>query len=777
MKTTLDLLEMNIENGKNPSVGHESSQSDSYLLRSEMMKLPPSVLGYFVNDECHLVPLEGDALVMDTVKEPMKEMSRVPETRECTGASQLQSPSVVVSARFKVTDSGDFRGQIGSRRKPIDNDPDVLFRTQQNLALWRPVKYRRFVTGDAFECRIPLLYPYEDSEFADQTDIGRRQEDYTSSLLSSLAPAPTNPARVEHAKQPTLEEIIQTLMLKVHVIRFNKLVGCVRERFHDSHQVTNAAVLHHVQKVAVLVRGWWVVKSELLYQNTTHRENGIVSNTLLIRARDYILAVFHRGEHLTRKTISSMTKLPALEATEILQQVARRMDTTQKGHVNHWEFNQVDQEFVRRYPDVVQQQHSAWEARIRQLCGQLKLERLVSDGARRRRRCSGRLSSESDSETDVEFRSLVSGVLLSPSALGQRKRQLSLSHTSNNENASDSPSTHQPRRKRTRTQSLSSTSTAFLLSPPPPRILSPPPQLSQSLRFVPESTYANNTSAPSYPLPNSSLVTQRIPSSPSDQIPVGTAPLLTVMLKEPPDRSSDLVIPHTPSIIAHPSVSLCKPEPSDPLHTADANSHFTFPITVVKQEPPADNIPPMESYSSHVVTYDGSSGTNVSTALLLLVREQLRCQPIVSLSELAKLVQQSLGNSIKLNCSEPPPPGSETERESLKPHILEALLQADARPLKLVWPTDKDAKPEEMLFTSKVAGSECGVISEETHRLRDLVLDACEKQPFFKLKDLYDRLDELRVPKPSRKIMCSVLKHYCVYRHNRYYLRHTLFDS
>ncbi|CAH8462059.1 unnamed protein product [Dicrocoelium dendriticum] len=382
MKATLDLLEMKVENGKNPSVGHEPNQSDSYLLRSEVLKLPSSVLGYFVNDECHLVPLEGDALVMDTVKELMKEMSRVPEARESAGASQSQTPSVVVSARFKVSDSGDLRGQIGSRRKPTDNDPDVLFRTQQNLALWRPVKYRRFVPGDAFECRIPLLYPYEDNEMAGQTSSGPRQEDYTSSLLSSLAPTPANPTRVEPAKQPTLEEIIQALMLKVHVIRFNKLVGCVRERFHDPHQVTNAAVLHHVQKVAVLVRG-----------------------------------------------------------------------------------------------------------------------------------------------------------------------------------------------------------------------------------------------------------------------------------------------------------------------------------------------------------------------------------------------------------CEPPPPGSETERESLKPRILEALIQVDARLLKLMWPTDKDARPEEMLFASKVAGSECGVISEETHRLRDLVLETCEKQPFFRVKDLYDRLEEMGVPKPSRKILCSVLKHYCVYKHNRYYLRHTLFDS
>ncbi|KAF6770434.1 hypothetical protein AHF37_11033 [Paragonimus kellicotti] len=112
-------------------------------MENQIMKVPTSLLGYFVNDECHLIPIERDALVMDTIKEPMKERSRVPEVPESSTSSQ--TTATVVSARLKAQDSGNLRGQLGGRRKPADNDPDLLFRTQQNMAPWRSVRYCRFM--------------------------------------------------------------------------------------------------------------------------------------------------------------------------------------------------------------------------------------------------------------------------------------------------------------------------------------------------------------------------------------------------------------------------------------------------------------------------------------------------------------------------------------------------------------------------------------------------------------------------------------------------------
>ncbi|KAG5444664.1 DNA-directed RNA polymerase III subunit RPC5 [Clonorchis sinensis] len=777
MKCSPDLLELTIHDGKNPSMSPTPGQNNSYLLRSEVMKLPTSVLGYFVNDECHLIPLVRDALVMDTVKEVMKEKSRVPERQDHASTSEAPTTSTVVSARLKSNDPGNLRGQIGVRRRPADNDPDVLFRQQQHLAPWHPVRYKRFMPSDAFENRIPLLYPYEDNEQTARGTNGPRQDAYTTTLLSSLAPVPATHGRVEPVNPPTMEELLQSIMMKVHVIRFNKLVACVRERFSDPHSVTNATVLQHLQKVAVLIRGWWVVKSELLYPPTMYSEHAAVPSSLMIRARDYILAVFHRGEHLTRKTISSMTKLPALEATEILKLVARKMNATQKGHVNHWEFHPLDTDFVRKYPDVVQQQHLTWEARIRQLCGQLKLERLVSDGTRRRRRCSGRISSESESEAELEIRSLISGVHVSSGGrktptTSRRRRQLSLSQTSESGDKSESNISCQPARKRARTQSLSATST--VVSPIQMSQLQLPSGGIESRMPTPD---PQNAVEFTFSVPTSPPVSKILspPLTSPTTTPISKQSVLrkktTPHRESPVTEAVSSVDPET-SETACSSPPVCKPEPTSPCvrpvpEEVDGIASFVLSL---KEEP-------MELNHVNDSLSNPPEHPAPDSRLVAFVQEKLSMVPIISLSALAKITQSANFLQELLADEEPlPPPGSEAERELLKPKIMEALSHTDARQLHVVWPTSADARPEEPLFATRVAGNECGAVSEDRRMLRDAIFDVFEQQSSFRMKDLQERLTELSLNGLPRNTICSMLKNLCVYKRSRYFLRPTVVD-
>ncbi|VEL19079.1 unnamed protein product [Protopolystoma xenopodis] len=46
---------------------------------------------------------------------------------------------------------------------------------------------------------------------------------------------------------------------QANVMGFGRLIEYLKERL-DPPQVTAASVLHSVQKVAVLISGWWVVK-------------------------------------------------------------------------------------------------------------------------------------------------------------------------------------------------------------------------------------------------------------------------------------------------------------------------------------------------------------------------------------------------------------------------------------------------------------------------------------------------------------------------------------
>ncbi|CAH8615579.1 unnamed protein product [Heterobilharzia americana] len=508
-------------------------------------------------------------------------------------------------------------------------------------------------------------------------------------------------------------------MVKAQLIRFHKLVICLRERFKDPHYVNDASVLQHIPKVAVLLRGWWVAKSEILYPPNSYSEHSGVPSALLIRARDYIMAVFHRGEHLTRKTISCMTKLPTVEATEMLKALACKMSTSQKGCANHWEFHPTDYDFIKKHPDIVQQQDAAWEIRIRQLCTQLKLEQLVSDGVRRKTN-SGRRSSECNPESESGFHSLVSGVHVSTlgkiANRGKRMRQMSECQVAD---AAQSVNALQPSNcKRIRTQSLSSSYSSGL-SPPPSKI----PRIQADVK---PSEFCTPTCPPRIKSPSPS---RRINDEPFTETPENSTPG-NPLPSVNEHTSSQRVVPkpesHSPEASSPPAASLeldpvkvkVSSSPQDLSQTANTDSGCHEPSNEIDSNAPStDSLP-----SIH------------------LVKNILNTQPIVALSELTKIYQQQLG-SLHSNFypspwkDNPPPPGSEYEREFLKTHLLEALKTIGARQLTVRWPTIPTALEEEPLFVTQVAGQECGAVSESIAQFRDAILDLYESVQYFLQKE------------------------------------------
>lgn len=48
--------------------------------------------------------------------------------------------------------------------------------------------------------------------------------------------------------------------ISARVIKFDKLLECLRERSVDKSIVTAAAVIPILNRLAVLVRGWWIIR-------------------------------------------------------------------------------------------------------------------------------------------------------------------------------------------------------------------------------------------------------------------------------------------------------------------------------------------------------------------------------------------------------------------------------------------------------------------------------------------------------------------------------------
>jgi len=140
-------------------------------------------------------------------------------------------------------------------------------------------------------------------------------------------------------------------------------------------------VLEALQSVAVLLKGCWVVKSSLLYEN----------NDRMKLTRDYLLGLFHDNDFVYRKDFAKATKLapetaknmlanvaklvdapnmtshsettPSLYLYEGKPQAAQFVDTNHGGQV--WRLKaEPDIDFMSSHPEIVAKAERGWRERI-----------------------------------------------------------------------------------------------------------------------------------------------------------------------------------------------------------------------------------------------------------------------------------------------------------------------------------------------------------------------------------------------------------------------------
>ncbi|EUB61533.1 DNA-directed RNA polymerase III subunit RPC5 [Echinococcus granulosus] len=686
---------------------------------------------------------------MDSVKEPIKlsELTDGPHDGDMSTTSMTPSKATVVSVRMRSEAEIFGAKRAASRRKTADNDDDLRYLSQLYLVPWKPARFRTHKPMYAFEHRSVLMCSVEHA-----TNNGSEftRDNWESLLLSPLHEEANETTRFgnEPKKKATLEDLVRVLLLKARVIKFDKLLECLRERSTDKNLVTPAAVIPVLNRLAVLIRGWWVVRSDILYPPNTYSEHASVPSTQLIRARDYVMAVFHRGDHLTRKTVSSITKLPSLEVTEILEQLGTRISSGLEGHNNHWEFRQPDTNFISRhvdliekvYQDVVHQHACNWELRIRQLCTQLKLEVLVADAAQRRRRCSGRLSG-SDSDDIL--------TPLSPKAAATKRRRCRLSL---------SPEALEPTSKRVRTQSTSSTGRGTSSRPlgSPRQTLSPnrptPPLFSAGApneQQVPLASQPNQSKSPK----KAKLAEQAGP---------------TPTLSSPPSADASLRSTNDPS------TDLLKQEPGSPQsYRSEPGLQMQSAPPMVAEMLPTANAGIAEKLEEPDTTTEQTWSMVDDPAICSFVREKLHSHPILALSELTKACQPflaSLPNQMT-NSGKPAPPGSEAEREMLKSELYKVALAVGGRELHVHWPNVPSALPKQPLFVAPVA-VEFGDPSSPLHQAK-AILERFETSTFVTYGIIKKKLADVGLKIPDNTLRATI-KRYCVYRYSKYFLRFTV---
>ncbi|KAG5878014.1 hypothetical protein JTB14_025469 [Gonioctena quinquepunctata] len=213
---------------------------------------------------------------------------------------------------------------------------------------------------------------------ADNTDDTGQAKNLTDSeYIKLLIP--------EDQEQTPLEPSLPSHMLSLHALRALPLLEQCRLLLKDAQiiqfqqllmlltggggeKLSADTLLKTLPNVAVLVRGNWVVKSDVLYPADSFSATSGVPAELMCRARDYVLYLFTKNHYVERKKVSSILKIPSEEIKEIFTGVSKL-----RRHNKEWELHlPTDQDFINKHADLVQKQNLMWEHRFHQLSEFLK---------------------------------------------------------------------------------------------------------------------------------------------------------------------------------------------------------------------------------------------------------------------------------------------------------------------------------------------------------------------------------------------------------------------
>lgn len=145
-------------------------------------------------------------------------------------------------------------------------------------------------------------------------------------------------------KLPGAQQVM-CCMLAGRVLQYKRI------RELSTNAKSDEQVLPELEKIAVLIKGVWVVKSQALQatNNWTPRQVAI---------RDYLLYLLHSQEYVSRDAFAKKCGLSVDEGKELLDELTVLV----RGRGRKLKV-EPDEEFLEMYPEVVQRQNRIWEER------------------------------------------------------------------------------------------------------------------------------------------------------------------------------------------------------------------------------------------------------------------------------------------------------------------------------------------------------------------------------------------------------------------------------
>lgn len=155
-------------------------------------------------------------------------------------------------------------------------------------------------------------------------------------------------------KQMNLVDQIKVILKDAKVLTFQQIMELLPDRTLPADKVLRSLPL-----AGVLIRGNWVVQSEIIYpEGSVSSTNGVPAEQMC-KARDYILFRFTQCDKLERHQLAFITQLPSEEIREILCSVAK-LNTSDRT----WSLLlPPNEDFSANEQEISDRQNAFWTAR------------------------------------------------------------------------------------------------------------------------------------------------------------------------------------------------------------------------------------------------------------------------------------------------------------------------------------------------------------------------------------------------------------------------------
>ncbi|KAI9325480.1 Sin-like protein conserved region-domain-containing protein [Obelidium mucronatum] len=326
------------------------------------------LIGALRDDEFHLTPISATIQLRPALRyiDKIAEKEKVATQKIAQHEMNLENPN-------RKEEEPQEKGITLSVRSVEDN-PEAL-RKAREIDEEKRFALEEWVDLQLYEDHTPESQEAYEKLFSlgDELTYSFSKQDYLENIgpkLSSSVKLEIDQGKknvkpnwcMDDMRNLPLPSLLRSLMLHAHVVSFSNIMELTDNQFEESD------VVEELERIAVLVRGVWVVRTELMYAGRT------------ADARRYLLQLLGRSSKpVSRYDVNRLAKLPHLVITNMFLEICARVAVVTEANSGHhvgggkvlpgtesaskWGLKvEPDEEFCERWEQVVTRQRETVEA-------------------------------------------------------------------------------------------------------------------------------------------------------------------------------------------------------------------------------------------------------------------------------------------------------------------------------------------------------------------------------------------------------------------------------